>query len=531
MSTKPKAAASDLPLTVEIVPWSASTDAPKRLAQALLAHDAVGARLAGTRHRILSTEFVEPSAKPRGAALPRRVRTTFYDYDRNRTLDVESDADDPRDATVVESTRQPLPSPDEFREAVEILTSDAELGERIRRGELRPYRPMPPLAHEEDDAGHVERTLAVGLLPREPGGLHEIVGVNLARRSVRRFPRGAPPRARAGDAVCGVADAGQDTPTRGTPGQARITVRRGGRTLWQLYALRPAASSGTNGSGIELRFVSYRGKRVLHRAHVPILNVRYDHDACGPYRDWQWQESMLQADGTDPAPGFRLCSAPGRTVLDTESDDGNFNGVAVYVDGDEVVLVSEMEAGWYRYISEWRLAADGTIRPRFGFAAVHNSCVCNKHHHHVYWRLDFDIRTARNNVVEEFNDPPLGSSTSPWSVRRYEGRRRNDVSRKRRWRVRNGDMGYEIVPGHDDGVADDFGVGDFWVLRYDGAQIDDGQAFTTDPAKARADIDRFVDGKLVEGQDVVIWYAAHFTHDVSAHVGHIVGPELVPFNW
>ena len=35
----------------------------------------------------------------------------------------------------------------------------------------------------------------------------------------------------------------------------------------------------------------------------------------------------------------------------------------------EVVLVSEMEAGWYRYVSEWRLHTDGTIKPRFGFSA------------------------------------------------------------------------------------------------------------------------------------------------------------------
>ena len=76
------------------------------------------------------------------------------------------------------------------------------------------------------------------------------------------------------------------------------------------------ASSGTNGSGVELRYVDYRGKRVLYRAHVPILNVKYSQDACGPYRDWQYQESMIQATGTDVAPGFRLCTAPATTILD-----------------------------------------------------------------------------------------------------------------------------------------------------------------------------------------------------------------------
>jgi len=107
----------------------------------------------------------------------------------------------------------------------------------------------------------------------------------------------------------------------------------------------PAASSGTNGSGIELRYVDYRGKRLLYRAHVPILNVRYDQNACGPYRDWQNEEGMLQAPGTDVVPGFRLCTSPATTILDTGSDAGNCLGVAIYVQGQEVVLVSEMQAG------------------------------------------------------------------------------------------------------------------------------------------------------------------------------------------
>jgi hypothetical protein len=34
---------------------------------------------------------------------------------------------------------------------------------------------------------------------------------------------------------------------------------------------------------VELRYVDYKGKRVLYRAHVPILNVKYDGNACGPY--------------------------------------------------------------------------------------------------------------------------------------------------------------------------------------------------------------------------------------------------------
>jgi Cu2+-containing amine oxidase len=77
-------------------------------------------------------------------------------------------------------------------------------------------------------------------------------------------------------------------------------------------------------------------------------------------------------------------STPAQTILDSGTDAGNFQDVAIYVQELEVVLVSEVQAGWYRYIGEWRFHVDGTIRQRFGFSGVLNSCVCNRHHHHLY---------------------------------------------------------------------------------------------------------------------------------------------------
>jgi hypothetical protein len=296
---------------------------------------------------------------------------------------------------------------------------------------------MPPLVNEELPDGRVERTLTVGLLPADGAAdaRHEIVGVTMIRRQVERYSDGAPAGARAAEQLCGAPSANQSTTGRGVPGQAKITVLKGSTRLWSLVAVRPSASSGTDGSGVELRSVYYRGKPVMHQAHVPVLNVRYQNNQCGPYRDWQWEEGMFQARGRNPARAFRLCSEPARTILDTGSDFGNFRGVAVYVAGQEVVLVSEMEAGWYRYVSEWRLHADGTIRPRFGFDAIDNSCVCLRHFHHVYWRFDFTVETSGNNLIFEHSDPPLQPGTNVWQPQPFEARRLRDAARKRRWRV------------------------------------------------------------------------------------------------
>jgi hypothetical protein len=57
----------------------------------------------------------------------------------------------------------------ESDEAVEILLENDDLGPAIRNQHLTPYRPMPPLIDAELPDGRVERTVAVGLLPREAG--------------------------------------------------------------------------------------------------------------------------------------------------------------------------------------------------------------------------------------------------------------------------------------------------------------------------------------------------------------------------
>jgi hypothetical protein len=107
---------------------------------------------------------------------------------------------------------------------------------------------------------------------KNPQFRHEIVGINLDERRVIRYEGNAPATGRADGSTCGVAlDAGQATVSNAA-GQVWITVTQGSKTLWRFLAVRPAASSGTRGSGVELRYLDYKGKRVLYRAHVPILN-------------------------------------------------------------------------------------------------------------------------------------------------------------------------------------------------------------------------------------------------------------------
>jgi hypothetical protein len=518
------------PLTIDIRPYDPSARA---LAAAREQVERVARRHVGdAQHRVLTLRTLPPQRKTGRPARPSDFHAVVYDYSGSRALDVHGSLRVPDKLEVVESARQPGVSHSEYEAAVDVVRRSREFGPAIREGRLSPYKPMPPHVPVELPDGTRERRITVGLLPAKRGDPHEIVAVDLARKRVDRFEGGAPERALAAPGTCGVPpNAEQATADQGTPGQALVTVSRGSTVLWELLAVRPAASSGYWGSGLELRNVSYKGRSVLFQAHVPILNVRYDRDACGPYRDWQWQEGMIQANGVDVAPGFRLCTTPAKTILETGSDTGNFLGVGVYAAGQEVVLVSEMEAGWYRYLSEWRLHADGRIQPRFGFAATQDSCVCNVHHHHVYWRFDFDIGEPAN-VVREFNDPPVGGGPK-WTTMKWEAKRFRAPARKRRWRVQNRlGQAYDILPGESDGTArgDAYSKGDFWALRYRPDEIDDHPIVATE-----AELDRFVQRLALPFEDVVVWYGAHFEHDVRHHgpadPDHIVGPTLVPRRW
>jgi hypothetical protein len=261
---------------------------------------------------------------------------------------------------------------------------------------------MPPLVLGGENGRR--RRITVGLLPVLPTGrtTNEIVAVDLGDGTVQRFAARAPRGTMAGAApTCGAPlDADQKVTRQGVPGRYAVTIRRGGTTYWSFTAVRPSASSGLKGSGIELRDVRYRGRKVLHRGHVPILTVKYDGNVCGPFRDFQYMESMLQANGRDVAPGFRLASSAPRSIIQSGTDTGNFLGTAVWADGEEVTLMAELEAGYYRYLNAWTLHTNGTIKPRFGFAGVQHRCLCHAHHHHAYWRFDFEIGSAGGNFVQ-----------------------------------------------------------------------------------------------------------------------------------
>jgi hypothetical protein len=545
-----KADASTFKIT--IVPVGPTDADLQALKQTLVSQPAVKAlQSANLRH--LSTQLNNPDQKSS------RFQAVFYDYTNQRAFTVEGTLSDPSTSVAqVQDGWQPPSSEEEFQDAVAVLRADPNLGTSIISGGLIAYHPMPPVMETNADGTPARtRIVNVGLVPASEQSklAHQIVGVDLVAKKMVAYPGGKPANASVDTTVppCGAANASQATSAKGLAGQYQMTVTDPqSQTLWEMLIIRPSASSGTRSSGIEIQNVKYKGRTVMKRGHVPILNVKYVDGGCGPYRDWQYQEGMFQATGTDVAPGIRDCGTTiATTEADTGTDTGNFKGVAIYREGSEVVLLTEMEAGWYRYVNEWRFDANGTIKPRYGFGATVNSCTCLTHDHHAYWRLDMDVDGTANSIYDlevaaRTSNRYLPTATETKTVR--AGNPAHYLS------IRNPATGrsYSLTPGAKDGAADTYGRGDTWLLQYHLGtsnltnEFDDGHNNTN--TNTEADLDQFVNNESLINQDSVIWYHATVRHSPSginssimcmpagAHTpgapllsgDNLVGPTLVP---
>lgn len=512
---------------IKITPWGPTQEMVDAVKASLPKHPAVRAYLKGAQFRLISFEFLDKGKINGNIEPPDSYRAWFFDYTNNRALTVTGRFNSP-EVKVEPTNVQPEPSEEEFQAAVEMLTKDAKAGAGLRNQSVAAYPPMPPLVNGSAMAGKVDRTIAVGLKYKDGSNSPEIVGVNMIRQTVTRFANNAPPSSTSAITACGPPSANQSTTPRGTAGSFNVVISRAGTEVWSFIVIRPAASAGTRASGIEVQNVNYLGKRVLTRGNVPILNVQYDRNLCGPYRDWSYQEDQFVANGSDVAPGIRMCTSPPQTILESGTDTGNFRGVAVWDDREKVQLLTEMQAGWYRYLMEWTFTDDGTISPRYGFGATDSSCVCNIHNHHAYWRFDFDVVTAANNFVTE--NTPLNNL----KLAKEEMRPRLFGSNES-WLIENSSApngeSVLLVPGGHDSNFNKYAKGDVWFLASKGTEMDDG-INCTQGCDTTIQIASFVNGENINGADIVVWYGGHFNHDDAGSAGtnlfgeHVVGPDI-----
>ncbi|HZI67233.1 MAG TPA: hypothetical protein VFF17_11760 [Thermoanaerobaculia bacterium] len=324
------------------------------------------------------------------------------------------------------------------------------------------------------------------------------------------------------------------------PDATRVTWP-GVNPVWDFCFRPPSLSSGANGSGLELTDVRYRGTRIFHQAHIPILNVKYAANSgnipgpCGGpnlcYRDWFFTQTEFEC---APVVSPGVCTGtttPAKTVCEDPGEDlGTFNGVAVESLPDRLKLTAQTQAGWYRYIPIWEFFADGTIQAKFAATSIDHTCVAFTHHHHAYFRFDLDVDGGAGDSVDA-----ILSDGSPLRV--TTERKFVDTSPARsKWRVASAGSPYvvEITRNAGDGAAGDplpipgdFPQGDGWVLAYDPNEIAD---YSNVFSGCAANIDPWDDDENVNGADVVMWVRAAGLHEGEAggeaHHCEMAGPTI-----
>lgn len=516
------------PMTFEVEPFGPDPDAVSAFAASLDLAPAVVEAANGHRVGQLRFELLPPDGT--ASAFGTDFIAVYYDYDANHAFAVTGDMEDDAPYKVAPSPETPPPSLDEFAQGVELALNDPEIAAAHASGAIEFFHAMPPTIDHAD--GH--RVIAVGMRPTDDTETGEILGADLSAREILRLPGGGPPNAKVGGFVCNPPPfAPQNGPPKGVQGWARVRMVQQGQELWSMIVRRPSSSGGANGSGIELFDLRYRGKPMIARIHVPILNVLYDPSVCGPYRDWQWEENPFLV-GTvqrNVANGIAVVDWA-KTMRETRDDTGNFTGVALFWDAihEQAVLISELEAGWYRYASEYRLGLDGNVTARFGFDAVQNWCTCQEHNHHAYWRVDWAIGSGANRV-EQTDDAAAGA----WTPISTEAKIIRDDAGGRRWRVSDPSTGDAVLvvptPGED--PADLYGSGDMWVLANRTTEVDDSTAPGA-PIATMANLDHFVNNEPVLDVDNVMWWAGHFVHndaDPNTNQTHTVQLNIIPETW
>ena len=493
-------------------------------------------KAAGKRFADLRVVSVRPRPND-----PSRFDATLYDYTVEGAFELTLDARG-RELSRKPVNELPGRTAEEFSDAVTIVRENAAFAELMSGGALTAYEPMPPITVDADG----RRLVNVGVMTQAPAGemreRNEIVSVHIPTGTVLRYPSGAPETSRAALLACGPAVVGCGAEVG--PCSSYYQVQwPAAAPVWKFRVRHPSCtvSIQTDGTGLELTDIYYQNRLILKRAEMPVLNVLYEGNTCGPYRDYLKAENCFNASGTDvpgAGSGVRVASGTPSTFCESGADSGNFKGTAIYDQGSALWLTTEMDAGWYRYVMEWRLHLDGTIEPIIGFGAVSNSCTCNHHNHHGYWRFEWAIDASSDGTTD---DPATGINTlerrQPGTADVYnpvttEGTFLRPVALGDQdfFRIKNPATGngYVVQPGLTDGNAngDTYGKWDFAALALNASQIDDPGTGTS------INIASWINGEaLGTTKRLVTWYHATYDHDDPNGSGEsceLAGPKFVP---
>jgi hypothetical protein len=273
----------------------------------------------------------------------------------------------------------------------------------------------------------------------------------------------------------------------------------------------------TNQEGLVIRNVTWRQTKVLHKASMPVIRVKYRGNAqdigsgCGPYRDRIHHGNLSRVAGQTSNVVSRMF---GPDVL-------------------EIAVFSEI--GGYDLWQAYYFHRWGRLEPVLyssGWSCNDNRNE-NDHRHHPYWRLDFDVVNAANRIQHVRTDSqnttfiggypsesgyavPAGTRSIVWTITAVGANRQVEI---RSPRNELGDPAGSPWFG--------FSQRDVKVRRYHG-QEDVGWQFGS-----TEDLGYFTPAEPLDDQDGVFWVIGHLSHawspeDEANPQWHSVGWTIDP---
>lgn len=205
------------------------------------------------------------------------------------------------------------------------------------------------------------------------------------------------------------------TPTSANA-QGAVAGVGNGRVDWHGWSLgydNPAPNADLNWDGLAVSSVRFDGLLILQRASLPVMNVYYENDICGPYADRLGGNELGQ-------PAWREFIADGTRWLEI--------GV-------------EATIGAYVIYQAFYFSENGQMDAHIFSKGLQ----CNNYHeHYPFIRLDFDIGDAANDQI-------LRSTTAGWAIETFEFDRAATDAVNHGWSVFDKVTGDSVSINFDDG--------------------------------------------------------------------------------
>jgi hypothetical protein len=290
--------------------------------------------------------------------------------------------------------------------------------------------------------------------------------------------------------------------------------------------------SKLDGSGLEVWFADFHGRRVLWRGSQPFAIVDYHNPISEPGPpEHTYKDGINPQCGGAPFTALKHWApnsiAPWTTTaynasVDTDAVVVDVEGATDFAAG-HLVITAKFQCGWYQYVHSWEFDGDGGIHARVALGGALNPNGPDKSHvHHMYFRIDLDIDGWPSDVFEtfahtSFNDP----GGDQWTLLPNQGKLLADTASSSKWRIRDAistsELGqhraYEFeVPQL--GSRDSHSTGDVWVTVYRGDHTQQGEDVGADCTDKVLETSYAV-GPLdtTNGNDIVAWVVVRAHHE------------------